>query len=138
MTQRNWLADLVDVLVYVLVLNLAVMFFPTVISETFLMSVLTAIMLKLVLELVVLGKNAVKRRVKAAATPIGKIANALLLFVVLAGSKFVVIELTALVFGSYVYLGGFWSVTALILVLMGARYGVRWLFNQLTASTPRV
>ena len=57
---------------------------------------------------------------------------------VLAGSKFVVIELTALVFGSYVYLGGFWSVTALILVLMGARYGVRWLFNQLMAGTPRV
>lgn len=44
--------DLVDVLVYVVVLNLAIEFLPAVISETFTLSLLTAVLLKLVLELV--------------------------------------------------------------------------------------
>lgn len=126
----RWIADAVDVLVYLVVLNLAVAFTPWVISESFLMTLFTAVLLKLVLEVVVLGKNAVKARVKAARTPIGKFGSALLLFVVLAGSKFVVIELTYLLFNGTVSLGGFWSVTGLILVLMAARAGVRWILNR--------
>lgn len=133
MTSRAgaWLLDLADLVLYVLILNLAVTFAPNVISESFWLTIVTAILLKLVLEAVVIGKNAVKRRVVAATRPLGKAANALLLFVVLAGSKFVVIELTAAVFGDAVQLGGFWSVTALILVLMAARYGTRYLIAQI-------
>lgn len=44
------------------------------------------------------------------------------------GSKLVVLELVALVFGNAVYLGGFFQVTALIIVLMLARGGIRRLF----------
>ena len=49
--------DLVDVLVNVVVLNLAVQFVPSVISETFTLSLLTAVLLKVVLEVVVAGKG---------------------------------------------------------------------------------
>lgn len=134
MTGRAWVTGIIDIAVYTVVLNLAVAWFPSVISEGFLLTLLTAVLLKLVLEVVVLGKNAVKRRVKAAPSRAGKAANSLLLFVVLAGSKFVVIELTELLFGDAVHLGGFWSVTALILALMSARAGVRWLLSQFSAS----
>lgn len=48
---------LVDVLVYVVVLNLAIEYLPSVISETFTLSLLTAIVLKLVLELVRSAKS---------------------------------------------------------------------------------
>lgn len=118
-------ADIVDVFVYVVVLNLAVEYLPVVITETFTMSLLTAVLLKLVLEVVVAIKDRIKARVKAAASPAGKVGSALLLWLLLITSKLVVLELVALVFGSQVSLGGFWSVTGLILVLMLARAGVR-------------
>ena len=47
-------ADVVDVFVYVVVLNLAAEYMPLVITETFTLSLLTALLLKVVLELVVL------------------------------------------------------------------------------------
>lgn len=117
--------DLVDVFVYVTVLNLAVEYFPEIIAESFTISLITAILLKLVLELVVWAKNRVKGWFKAAKRPLGKVAAAVALCLVLVGSKFLVLELVALILGDRVRLGGFWGVTGLILVLMLARAGMR-------------
>jgi hypothetical protein len=122
-------AAVVDVFVYVVVLNLFVEYLPQVISETFTLSLLTAVLLKGVLEVVVLAKNRIKARFKAAATPFGKVAAGFMLWLVLFGSKFVVLELVHLVFGASVRLGGFFSVTALILVLMLVRAAVRRLLQ---------
>lgn len=118
-------ADVIDLFVYVVVLNLAAEYVPLVITETFTLSLLTALVLKLTLEVVVLLKDRAKRRFKAASTVVGKVAAALLLWLILVGSKFVVLELIALVFAGSVQLGGFFSVTGLIIVLLLARAGVR-------------
>ena len=123
-------ADVVDVFVYVVVLNLAVEYLPAVITETFTLSLLTAVLLKLVLEIVVMLKNRVKARLKSATGPAGKAGGALLLWLLLVSSKFVVLELVALAFGDQVSLGNFWSVTGLILALMLARAGVRRLLAE--------
>lgn len=123
-------ADVVDLFVYVVVLNLAAEYVPAVITETFTVSLLTALLLKLVLEVVVVVKDRVKARFKAAQTPAGKVVAGLGLWLVLLGSKFVVLELVALVFGSSVSLGGFVSVTGLIIVLMLARAGVRKMLDK--------
>lgn len=120
-------ADVVDVFVYVVVLNLAAEYLPLVITETFTLSLLTAVLLKVVLELVVLVKDRVKGRFRAATTLGGKVLAGVLLWAVLVGSKFVVLELVAWLFADAVKLGGFFSVTGLILVLLLARAGVRWL-----------
>ena len=121
--------DLVDVLVYVVVLNLAIEFLPAVISETFTLSLLTAVLLKLVLELVVSVKKAVMTRLRSA-TRIGqRILSAVVLLLLLPGSKLLVLELVSLVFGDAVRLGGFFLVTGLIVALMLARGGVRLLFR---------
>jgi hypothetical protein len=85
------------------------------------------VLLKVVLEVVVLAKNRVKARFKAATSPFGKVAAWFLLWLVLFGSTFVVLEAIDLVFGSSVSLGGFFSVTALILML--ARAAVRKLLH---------
>ena len=122
-------AAVVDVFVYVVVLNLFVEYFPQVVSETFTLSLLTAVLLKVVLEVVVAAKNRVKGRIRAASTPWGKVLAGVLLWLVLFGSKFVVLEVVDLVFGTSVRLGGFFSVTLLILVLMLARAGVRRLLR---------
>lgn len=121
--------DAVDIFVYVVVLNLAAEYVPVVITETFTLSLLTAVMLKGVLEVVVAIKNRVKTRFKAATTAVGKTVSGLLMWLLLIGSKFVVLELVAILFGDSVSLGGFWSVTALILTLMLARSGVRRLLT---------
>lgn len=118
-------ADVVDVFVYVVVLNLAIEYFPRVVSESFTMSLLTAVLLKVVLEGVVFLKDRVKARFKAATTPAGKTVAAVALWALLFGSKFVVLELIGWVFAGHVKLGGFFAVTGLILVLMVARSAVR-------------
>ncbi len=123
-------ADVVDVFVYVVVLNLAAEYLPLVITETFTLSLLTVVLLKVVLEVVVLLKDRAKRRFKAATTLPAKMLASLLLWLVLVGSKFVVLELIALLFAGQVKLGGFFSVTGLIIVLLLARAGVRRLLAQ--------
>ena len=114
---------------YVVVLNLAVEYLPMVITETFTASLLTALLLKVVLEVVVLLKDRVEARFRAAKTPVGKGASATLLWLILISSKFIVLEVVAFLFGDSVSLGGFFSVTGLIVVLMLARAGVRRLLR---------
>jgi hypothetical protein len=134
--RRNGLPHvLIDVLVYVVVLNMFVEYFPQVLSETFTISVLTAVLLKVVLDVVVAAKDRVKRWFRQVSTPIGKVAVGLLLWVVLVGSKFLVLETVDLVFGARVSLGGFFSVTLLILVLLLSRAAVRGLLRH--PATPR-
>lgn len=118
-------AGVVDVFVYVAVLNLFVEYLPVVISETFTLSLLTALLLKGVLEVVAAAKKRGWRRFTAANRPAGKVLAALGLWAVLFGSKFVVLEGVHLVFGGAVALGEFFSVTLLVVVLMLARAGVR-------------
>ena len=120
-------ATIVDVFAYVVVLNLFVEYLPRVISETFTLSLLTAVLLKGVLEVVVAGKDWVKARFREASTPTGKVVAAFMLWVVLFGSKFLVLEAVGLVFRDRVSLGGFFSVTLLILALLLSRAAVRGL-----------
>ena len=128
-------AGVVDVFVYVVVLNLFVEYVPEVITETFTLSLLTAALLKGVLEVVFLAKNHVRARLRAASTPAGKVVAAVMLWAVLFGSKFVVLEVVHLVFaGGGVRLGGFFSVTLLIVVLMLSRAAVRRLLAQPAAA----
>jgi hypothetical protein len=116
---------LVDVFVYVVVLNLAIEYVPAVISEGFTLSLLTAVLLKLALEVVIVLKERAVGRFRGAIDARGKVIAALLVWLVAAGSKLVVLELVALVFGDAVSLGGFVSVTLLVVVLLAARAAVR-------------
>lgn len=117
--------DLVDVFVYVVVLNLAIEYVPSVISETFTISLLTAVLLKVALELVVMLKGRILGRLRAAATPVGKVIGGISLWLVAVGSKLLVLELVDLVFGGSVDLGGFVPVTLLIVSLLVCRGLVR-------------
>jgi hypothetical protein len=117
--------DLVDVFVYVVVLNLAIEYVPSVISETFTISLLTAVLLKVVLELVVWVKGRVLGRIHGASTRTGKVVGIVSLWLVAVGSKFLVLELVDVVFRGSVELGGFIQVTLLILTLLACRGLVR-------------
>ncbi|MCT9871405.1 hypothetical protein [Paenarthrobacter aurescens] len=123
--------DLVDVFVYLVVLGVFIQLFPAVISESFLLALLTAILLKVVLEAVLLAKRSIVGRIRSEQTTVAvRVISVVALLLVMPGSKFVVLELVAFVFGDAVQLGGFFAVTALIVVLMLARGGMRRLFAQ--------
>lgn len=124
---RSRSSDVVDVFVYIVVLNLAIEYVPSVISESFSLSILTAILLKIALEIVLVGKNFVMTRLKGASVARQRALWAAALWVLAAGSKILVLEVVALVFGDRVSLGGFLPVTGLVICLMLARAGVRWL-----------
>ena len=117
------------------VLNLAVEYVPAVISEGFTLSLLTALLLKVALELVLVLKNRVIGWFRAATTRRAQVAAALSLWVVAAGSKLVVLELVDLVFGDAVSLGGFIPVTLLVVALLAARAAVRRLLYDTPAAT---
>ncbi|HWM73084.1 MAG TPA: hypothetical protein VNQ53_05055 [Nocardioides sp.] len=118
-------SDVVDLFVYVVVLNLAIEYVPSVISEGFTLSLLTAALLKVALELVIMIKNKILTRLRAATTRRTKVVAALSLWVVAVGSKLVVLGLVDVVFGDSVSLGGFISVTLLVLALLASRSAVR-------------
>jgi hypothetical protein len=126
---RQWMRahpdDVVDLFVYVVVLNLAIEYVPAVISEGFTLSLLTAALLKVALEVVLRVKGRVLRRLRAATTQRAKVVAAVMLWVVAAGSKLVVLEVVDLVFGDAVSLGGFIPVTLLVLALLASRAAVR-------------
>jgi hypothetical protein len=133
---RRWIrarpADIIDVFVYVVVLNLAIEYVPSVISESFTLSLLTAVLLKIALELVIRLKGRLLTRIRAADTRRVKLAAAVSLWVVAAGSKLVVLELVNLVFGGAVNLGGFISVTLLVAALLVSRAAVRRVLVETT------
>src|SRR3954452_16304032 len=135
---RLWIrarpADVIDLFVYVVVLNLAIEYKPSVISESFTLSLLTAALLKLALELVILLKGEILTRLHAADTRRAKLAAGVSLWVVAAGSKLVVLELVDLVFGDAVSLGGFIPVTVLVIALLASRAAVRRLLEDSAAT----
>jgi hypothetical protein len=118
----------------VVVLNLAIEYVPSVISESFTLSLLTAALLKIALELVIRLKNWLVTRLRAAETRRAKLSAAVSLWVVAAGSKLVVLELVDLVFGDAVSLGGFISVTLLVFALLASRAAVRRLLYDTTTT----
>lgn len=120
--------DLVDVFVYLVVLGVFVQFFPEVIAESFALSLLTAVLLKVVLEVVMTVKKRIVARIRDARSVWVRVVNIASLLVLMPGSKFVVLELVDVLFGDAVYLGGFFAVTGLIIVLMLARGGVRMIW----------
>jgi len=116
------------------VLNLAVQYVPSVLSETFTLSLLTAVLLKVALEAVIFLKGKILSRFRAATTRSGRWATAALLWVAAAGSKIVVLELVDLVFGDAVSLGNFVSVTVLVVALLLSRGAVRRLLYEAEAG----
>lgn len=123
-------AAVIDVFVYVVVLNLFIEYLPQVVSETFTLSLLTAVLLKGVLEVVLVAKRRVVARFRQASRPFGKAVAAVMVWVVVFGSKFVVLEAVNVAFGDRVSLGGFFSVTLLIITLLLSRAGVRRLLRR--------
>jgi hypothetical protein len=113
------------------VLNLFVEYVPKVITESFTISILTAVVLKLLIDAIA----GVERRVRGWFNERNgkpwRILGVVAMFAILFISKFVVLEVIALIFGDRVYLGGFIEVALLVIAMILARRGVARIYRRL-------
>jgi len=115
-----------DVLIYVLVLNLFVEYSPVVIIDSFTISILTAILLKILLEIILKLEHKVSHFFKS-----NKFLRILFGWLILFGSKFVILEIINFVFGEHVELGKFLDVILLVIALILSRELFQWLYRRL-------
>jgi FlaA1/EpsC-like NDP-sugar epimerase len=105
-----------DVLIYIIVLNLFVEYNPKVIIDSFTISIFTAVLLKILLEIILKLEHQV-----AAFFEGRKVLQIFFAWIILFGSKFVILEIVDIVFGEHVELGKFLDVIVLVIALMIAR-----------------
>lgn len=105
-----------DVLIYILVLNLFVEYNTKIVIDSFTISIFTALLLKILLEIILQLEHKVSAAFKAY-----KVLRILLVWLILFGSKFLILEIVDIVFGEHVELGKFLDVILLVIALMVAR-----------------
>ena len=111
-----------DVLVFIVVLNLFVEYVPKVITESFTISIFTAIVLKLLIDVIAGLEHHVRGWFSGEKDRAGGV-RAGAVFAILFISKFVVLEIIDIVFGDRVSLGGFIEVASLVVTMILARRG---------------
>ena len=117
--QRAYVRYVTAILIDLVVLNLFAQYWKNVFIDTFTTSLLAAIVLQLLLKLTMALEHKVGAFFKARP---GRLMTALRFFfawLVLFGSKFVILEALSQVFGTKVHFGGMWhGVIALIVVVV--------------------
>src|SRR6476646_9657662 len=129
--QARFVTWVSEVLVDIVVLNLFVEYVHTIVIDSFWISVLTALLMKLAIDAV----KGLERRVAGYFhTKEGLVWRALGLiavFSILFLSKFVILELVNIVFGDHVELGHFIEILSIILTMLVASALLQLIFRRL-------
>jgi hypothetical protein len=121
----------IDILVYAIVLNLFDEYVHGVLIDSFTISLLTAILLKVMLVLLSKVEEPVSEYFLSKGTAAAKAIGTVVVLAILLGGKLLILEVVNLVFGDDVDLGHFVEVIALIITMMVARRLMDWLFDRL-------
>ena len=119
--QRIFISWTKDVLIYLLVLNLFVEYNSKIVIDSFTISIFTAIVLKILLEIILKFEHLVGSWFKARSGKIWKILQFISMWLILFLSKFLILEVIDFIFGEHVELGKFLDVIILVISLMIAR-----------------
>jgi len=134
--QKIYLEWLVDILAYVVVLNLLAEHFNAYYIYSFTVSVLLAISMKLILVPIVYIKFKIGIFWKTKEGKLSRILGILSKFAILFSSKFVILAYLDFKYREYVSIEGFVSITALILLLILTGKLLRHGFDYLGAVKP--
>ena len=107
-----------DVLLYIVILNLFVQYVPKVVTESFTISIFTAVVLKLLIEVIARLEHRVRGWFDQREGQVWRALGVATMFSILFLSKFVVLEVIDIIFGDRASLGGFIEVVALVLSLI--------------------
>ena len=129
--QRTFGSYTADVLIYVIVLNLFVEHFDSVVIDSFTISIFTAIVLKILLDTIMAAEHSVSAYFAKREGPLARILRVLAVWIILFASKFLILEVIDIVFGEHVELGGFLMVIGLVVALMVAQAVFRKIYESL-------
>lgn len=115
----------------VVVLNLLVEFVPSIVIDSFYISILTAVFLRLLLQVAIQLEHRVAAFVRARDSKTVRVLGRLAMFLILFASKLLILELVDIVFGNHVDLGGFFEIIAIAVALMAVEYALQWVFTWL-------
>jgi hypothetical protein len=132
--QARYASWVTDVLVYIVVLNLFVEFVDEIVIESFWISILTAILLKLLLDALVGVEHRVGGYFRAREGLVYKVLGFVSLFSILFFGKFLILEVVNVVFGDEVDLGHFVEIAALIVAMIVVRGVMQWGYERLGES----
>lgn len=119
----NWTKD---ILIYIIVLNLFVEHNAKITIDSFTISIFTAILLKILLEVILRFEHRLSDALKSY-----KVIRVILIWMILFGSKFLILEAVNLVFGDHVILGSLLDVVFLIIVLLASREIIKRIYVSL-------
>jgi FlaA1/EpsC-like NDP-sugar epimerase len=120
-----------DVLIYIIVLNLFVEYHPKIIIDSFTISIFTAILLKILLEIILKLEHQVVAIFEGR-----KVFQIFFAWLILFGSKFLILEIVDIIFGEHVELGKFLDVIVLVIVLMVTREVFQRIYLALGEQQP--
>ncbi|MCP4358446.1 MAG: hypothetical protein GY796_10560 [Chloroflexi bacterium] len=125
-----------DVLVYIVVLNLFVEFVDAIVIDSFWISILTAVLLKALLDVVIHLEHRVGDFFDKKGGQFFKFVGIVAKFLILFTSKFIILEVVDIVFGDHVELGHFIDVLVLIIAMIVAKALMVKVYKNLGESTP--
>ena len=131
--QYRFAVALTEILVYIVVLNLFVEYVHAVIIDSFTVSILTAVLLWLMLRAIVRVERRVARYFRQKKGVFYRVLRYACVWAILFVSKFVILEVVALVTAGRAALGHFFEVVAIVLALMAAEALLRWIYRRLGA-----
>jgi hypothetical protein len=132
--QRLYASWTSDVLVYIVVLNLFVEYVDAIVIDSFSISILTAILLKALLDIIIRLEHRVGDFFDKKEESFFKFIGIAAKFLILFTSKFIILEVVDIVFGEHVELGHFIDVLLLVLAMMLTRALMRQLYLRLGES----
>jgi hypothetical protein len=135
--QRVFAEWTMDILTYVTVINLFAEYVDVVAIDSFTISILTAVVLKVLLTAIVTGKKRLWNWAQAKESRAYKVFGGLGVWAMLFLSKFVILEVEDFIFGDRVELGGFAIVMVLSASLMAAREAIERIYLLLGRESDR-
>jgi hypothetical protein len=131
--QARFLSWVSAVLVDIVVLNLFVEFVHTIVIDSFSISILTAVLLKLMVDAVKGLEHSVSAYFAAKRGAIWKPVRFLAVWLVLFLSKFVILEAVNVVFGDHLELGSFIEIVGIIVTMLAANAALLAVYRSLGA-----
>jgi hypothetical protein len=132
--QRIYVNWLMDILTYVIILNLFNQYFDNFYINNFALSILVAISMKMLMVVILALKDLTSGYFKSKQTSWSGFASLFTKFLILFSSKFVVLEVLNWKYNDLVNIDGFVAVTVLILTMIIVRIVLEKIFVKLGAS----
>jgi hypothetical protein len=135
--QARYVSWVSAVLVDIVVLNLFVEFVHTIVIDSFAISILTAVLLKLMVDAVKGLEQSVSASLASRVGAVWKAIRFLAVWLILFLSKFVILEAVNFVFGDHVELGSFIEIVGIIVTMLAANATLLAVYRKLGARETR-